>query len=191
MKGSLAISLRGMVEERFDRETWRRILDDANVPAHTLFMTVGDIDDRMYFDLVQATCRVLNWTQQEAWEQIGDYWVRVYTQKVYSRHYDSSKDARSFLLHMDSVHRVVTQATPNAEPPRFEFEEPDEHSLLVRYISRRDMFVYFRALVRAVARHYGEDVDIREIAADRLRLTFSRAGAKSRPAMGRASVVVA
>ena len=172
MKGSLAISLRSMIQERYGVDTWREIMRHAGIPGQTIFMAVGDIDDASYFELVEATRRVMKWSKQEVWEHVADYWVCNYTQKVYGRHYEGIDDARSFLLHMDEVHRLVTKATKNAAPPRFEFHEEEDRSLVVRYRSPRGMFEYFIALVRSVARYYGEAAEIRQIGQDRIRVKF-------------------
>ncbi len=172
MKGSLFLSVRSLVLERFGQTVWAQALERAGIPVNSMFMAIGDVDDNLFEKVVRAVSEITGADMPEMWDAVADHWVGNYTQQAYPFHYQGVRSAKEFLLHMDHVHTVVTKATAKAKPPRFEYSQPDAQTLTIRYVSGRGLTDYFSALVAAVGRHFNENIRIDRPREDTIRLVF-------------------
>ena len=76
------------------------------------------------------------------------------------------------ILAMDEIHVQVTSMMANARPPRFDCKWLDEDTLEVRYKSKRGLLPLYMGLARGVGTYFGEDLDVRKLGADRVRIRF-------------------
>ena len=122
--------------------------------------------------MVENTGKVLNLTKQQVCDAFGDYWVNTYAPKIYFMYYDKFKNAKQFILGMDKTHEIVTRNILNARPPRFTFEEVDENTIIVNYISTRGMIDFYAGLVKGVGKYFNTPIDVKKLSEDRVELTF-------------------
>jgi hypothetical protein len=111
---------------------------------------------------------------EQAAEAFGDYWVNVYAPNIYRTYFRTAKSAREFLLQMDRVHESVTMNIPNARPPRFSYEWPNDKTLIMKYISGRGMIDILAGCAKGVGKYFGEDVRVRKVGNDRIEVVFAR-----------------
>ena len=119
MKGTIIVCLRDLVITQFGKDQWDKSMLDAGFSPDAMVLAIADIDDSQVVRLLEALCENLGITLAQAADAFGDYWVNVYSQKLYSHYYRKHPTARDFLLGMDRVHVELTARIPNAKPPRF------------------------------------------------------------------------
>jgi hypothetical protein len=122
--------------------------------------------------VVQAVCKNLNITLTQAADAFGDYWVNVFSQKIYKSYYVKHKNARNFLLDMDNVHVIMTKTMANAKPPRFTYEWMDKNTLIMNYRSVRGLIDFLVGLIKGVGKYYKEDLQVTKIGANKVRIIF-------------------
>jgi len=123
-------------------------------------------------NVIKSTCDVLNLSLEQVADAFGDYWVNVYTQKIYRVHYLDCNTSKDFLLKMDYVHVMVTNNIPNARPPRFEYEWKDQKTLIMKYKSHRNLIDLLVGLIRGVGKFYKEDLKVTKLTNDKVEIVF-------------------
>lgn len=172
MKGSIIKCLQELVISKAGKEVWQQSLEAAGVNKATIFLPVADIDDQVALSIVQAVCETMGISLQEAADAFGDYWVNVYSQQIYPSFYLSHKNARDFLLAMDNLHIKVTNSVSNARPPRFQYEQTEDGSLIMHYQSHRGMIDFLVGLIKGVGTYYKQPLDVVKLDAQRVQISF-------------------
>ena len=121
--------------------------------------------------VVESVCKTLDISLEQAADAFGDYWVNVYSQKMY-RHFYNRESAKSFLLNMDSVHVAMTKQMKNARPPRFDYEWKDEKTLIMHYKSPRGLIDFVVGLARGVGNYYKEDIKVTKLGSREVQIVF-------------------
>ena len=137
-----------------------------------MILPISDIDDQVVMNVIKSTCDVLNLSLEQVADAFGDYWVNVYTQKIYRVHYLDCNTSKDFLLKMDYVHVMVTNNIPNARPPRFEYEWKDQKTLIMKYKSHRNLIDFLVGLIKGVGKFYKEDLKVTKLTNDKVEIVF-------------------
>ena len=172
MKGVIPFSLASLVTDRFGKDKWTQVLKAAGLDPGTVFLAVEDVADATVMQLLDATCKTLGLTLAQAADAFGDYWVNTTAQKVYKPYFTGKKTAREFLLRMDEVHVAATNSIPNAHPPRFSYEWKSDKVLVMTYKSPRGLIDLLPGLVKAVGKHFHEELEVTKIGASGIQITF-------------------
>ena len=172
MKGTIVKCLSDLVKNNFGEHNWKEILQQSGVSPYTAILVTSDIDDKTVFKLIENTCKVLNITKQQACDAFGDYWVNTYAPKIYSMYYAKFENAKQFIMGMEKTHETVTKHILNARPPRFTFEEVDENTIIVNYISARNMIDFYIGLVKGIGKYFNTPIDVKKLSEERVKLTF-------------------
>jgi hypothetical protein len=174
MKGVIITCLQEMVCSRFGTDKWDKSLAEAGFPASSVLQAVADVQDASALRLLAAVCRTLGLELPQLADAFGDYWVNVYSPKLYKAFYERNPTARDFLLDMDRVHVAMTKSVPNASPPRFEYEWTDARTLVMTYRSERGLVDLVVGLAKGVGTYYGEPLEVTKLGPDRVRVVFLR-----------------
>ena len=172
MKGSIIKCLSDLVRNNFGENKWKEIVQQSGENPQMAIFATSDIDDKTAFKLIENTCKVLNLTKQQACDAFGDYWVNTYAPKIYSIYYPNFENAKQFIMGMDKTHETVTKNMLNARPPRFTFEEVDENTIIVNYLSTRKMINFYTGLVKGIGKYFNTPIDIKKLSEERVKLTF-------------------
>ena len=172
MKGSIVRCLSDMVKNNYGEQKWKEIMQQTGENPQTVFFPISDIDDKTAFALIEETCKVLDITKQQACDAFGDYWVNTYAPKIYSMYFTKFENAKSFIMGMDRTHEIVTKSMINARPPRFTFEEVDENTIIVNYMSTRNMIDFYIGLAKGVGKYFNTPIEIKKLSEERVELTF-------------------
>ncbi|MCP4600138.1 MAG: hypothetical protein GY847_06315 [Proteobacteria bacterium] len=172
MKGTIVKCLEEMVVEQFGLAEWEASLQDAGLDKSTVFWPMADIDDAQVMKLVKIVCGHLGISFIQAADAFGDYWVNVYSQKMYPLYYEKSKTAKEFLLDLDNLHVELTRTMQNARPPRFTYEWINDKTLIMHYRSHRNLVDFVVGFARGVGKHYGENLQISKVGPDRVMIIF-------------------
>ncbi len=172
MKGTIVQCLEELVITRFGKNKWEKVLKDAGLKTATTFLPFQDIDDSLVIRLVTAVCESLNISLPQAADAFGEYWVMVYSQRMYPHYYKRHKTARDFLLYMDTVHITMTKRLEIAKPPRFDYEWKDENTLIMHYKSHRGLIDFAVGLAKGVGKFYNEDLSVTKLGPDKVQIVF-------------------
>jgi hypothetical protein len=174
MKGTIVKCLQELVTEQFGKDTWQQSLEDAGIRRNTMFLTITDVDDATVMNVIQAVCRNVGITLEQAADAFGDYWVNVYSQKLYAQFYANHTTAKDFLLDMDKLHLSMTKTMPTAHPPRFRYEWSQENTLIIHYQSHRGLIDFVVGLAKGVGTFYQETLNVSKIGPDKVRVVFQK-----------------
>ena len=172
MKGSIVKCLAELVNTNFGEDKWNEIMRLSGVNPNMEIKAISDIDDNVVVKMVENTCKVLNITKQQACDAFGNYWINTFAPKMYGAYYVKFKTAKQFIMGMDTVHHIVTKIIQNAHPPRFEVEEVDENTIIVNYISERNMIDFYIGLVKGVGTYFNTTIEIEKLSEEKVKLTF-------------------
>lgn len=172
MKGTIVKCLEELVSTKFGRDKWKKSLEDAGLKDSTMILAISDIDDLQVMKVVEAVCKNLNISLEQAADAFGDYWVNVYSQKMYGQYYQINKTAKDFLLDMDNVHVAMTKTMKDARPPRFNYEWKDDKTLIMHYRSHRGLVDFAVGLSRGVGKFYNENIRVTKLGPDKVQVVF-------------------
>jgi len=172
MKGVIVLALKEMVSERFGKDKWEKALAKAGIDKEPIILPTSNVDDKIILAVVNSLCEVLGISLAQAADAFGDYWVNVYSQKIYRVHYIGVETAKDFLLKMDSIHVASTKGLPDATPPRFEYEWKNDKTLIMKYKSKRGLIDFVVGLIKGVGKFYKEDLKVTKLGDDRVEIVF-------------------
>ena len=173
MKGTIVKCLEELVVTQFGRDKWEQSLKDSGLSTSLIIWPMSDIDDAQVKELLAAVCKNLNITLVQAADAFGDYWVNVYTQKMYPLFYTRNTTARDFLLDLNNLHVQMTRTMEQARPPRFEYEWKDDKTLIMYYKSHRSLIDLMVGLAKGVGRYYQEDIQVTKLGPDKVQIIFA------------------
>ena len=172
MKGVIVNCLEEFVSRRLGKKFWQNALEDAGLKPMTMFLVFDNIDEAVVMKLAASVMKQVNLSLPQLADLFGEYWVMEYSQKMYGQHYAKHTTAKSFLLDMDNLHIAMTKNMANARPPRFTFRWKDEHSLIMKYISSRNMIEFAVGRVKGIGKFYHETLEVRQLGADQIQVIF-------------------
>ena len=172
MKGTIALCLKNMIKDRFGEDKWKVILQKSGLNPNMSINPTQDIDDDTFMKVVNTSCSVLNVSYTQAADAFGDYWMNSYAPNIYVAYFMGLKSAREFLLSLDSTHEMVTRSIENAHPPRFQYHWKDNKTLIMTYMSHRDLIDFVVGLIKGVGHYFDEDLKVTKIDADKVEIIF-------------------
>jgi len=172
MKGVILHCVRELVMTSFGEETWSKVLERAGLPTATIFVHVEGVEDEKAIAIVKAICEVCKLSLAEVADAFGDYWVNTYAPRIYKSFYERYPSAREFILAMDTVHTTVARTLKDAKPPRFEYEWEDDRTLIIHYISHRNLVDFVVGLVKGVGRYFATPLKVEKLDEKRVKVLF-------------------
>lgn len=173
MKGVIVSSIKELIEKDYGRETWKTILKQSGCNPDMSVFSNEDIDDNLVMKIIDNICRELKITEHQFADSFGDYWINNFAKRIYFVYFNSHKRAIDFLLDMERVHENIIKKTPNAKPPKFDYERVDGKTLIMKYNSHRNMYFYFLGLIKAVGKYYDEKIDMIKLSDNKVKLMFN------------------
>ena len=172
MKGVIVIALKEMVVKNFGESIWNDVLLKAGITLEPMLMITSNVDEQVVLRIISSLCELLEITLEQAAEAFGDYWVNVYSQRIYGTFYRTAKTSKDFLLKLDSVHIAMTKDIDDANPPRFEYEWTDGKTLIMKYKSERGLIDIAIGLIKGVGKYYKENLKINKLGNDKVEIVF-------------------
>ena len=173
MKGIIAISLKRLVAKEYGLDKWYDILERSGFSKYKLIKASDDLDEASFLNILESTCLELGITLEQAADAFGDFWVNEFAPEVYAFSYKNVNTAKEFILNMSSVHEKVVRDIENARPPTFKFNWKDDNTLLISYISHRNLAILMIGLLKGVSKYYNADLKIRLLSDDTAEVVFN------------------
>jgi hypothetical protein len=137
MYGLVNKAVEDLVKTNFGEDTWLKIKEEAQVKQAS-FVGMESYPDGITYSLVGAASKVLGASAGQILEAFGEYWVLYTAKEGYGDMLDMAGDnLRDFLHNLDALHVRVGTLMPQLQPPAFDCEDLDEHSLRLHYHTER------------------------------------------------------
>jgi hypothetical protein len=144
-----------MVETVFSPDMVDAIINDANTPSEGSYTAVGTYSHQEIIDLVGALSQRSGLPTPQLLQTFGEYLFHSFV-KNYPAFFDGINDAFVLLSGIeDIIHAEVLKLYPDAELPRFDIEQYDEHRLTMIYRSGRHFEDLAHGLIEGCINHFG------------------------------------
>lgn len=162
MKGMVFLGFEQFVVEKFHLATWQKIIDDVDPESQGIYLASDFYADEELLALISSLAKLESITPADILRRFGTF--------VFPALYGSIANAIpeqdnlfDFLLSVDSViHVQVKKSDPQAYTPTMFHDQPDENTLLLRYLSKRQLCHFAEGLILGAAEHYETQVIIEQ-----------------------------
>jgi len=172
MKGIVFDCLRNLVSEKFGTDKWNQIMKMSDVNPDTNYTITDDVDDEVILRLFGNTCEALSLSFEQASEAFGEYWNGTYLPKLYPEFYENVNSTRELLVKLDDIHSVIREKMEGAKPPKHSYEWKNENTLIMGYDSSRDLIELFVGAIKGAAKHYNDEITVRNIDRKQVEIKF-------------------
>ena len=154
MKGIVFNLLEEAVVEAHGADAWDQVLEGAGVDG--AYTSLGNYPDDEAMAIVAAICEQAGEPADAVLRDFGRAALPALVARFpeFAAGHDSAK---SFLMRLDdTIHPEVVKLYPDAQPPRFRFEDPAPAMLVMHYTSERRLCAMAEGMIEASAAHFGE-----------------------------------
>lgn len=162
MHGVIFSELRKYVLQRHGgEETWKSLLRDAGL-GRRMYLPIGEYPDEEAVALVSAASAATGVPAREVLEDFGAF-IAPDLLGMYRSLVRPEWRTLDFLENTeDTIHRVVRLKDADAKPPEIRCERIAADEAVIHYTSARRLCGVAVGIIRGVATHYGEPVQIDE-----------------------------
>lgn len=161
MHGIVFVELNQYVKQRLGAPAWKQILRTADL-EHRVYFALDTYPDGEMQALVPAIAGRMGLSADKVMEEFGEF-IAPTMLRMYSSLLNPQWKTLDVLEHTeDTIHRVVRMREKNALPPELECSRSGPAHVIVKYSSGRRMCAVAKGIVRGVARHFGEVIEIQE-----------------------------
>ncbi len=163
MHGMIFGRLKQFVESQMGPEAWRALLVDAGI-GDKIYLASSAYPDSEIVALVQAASAKTGLPAAALLEAFGEYLVPAYL-GMYGHLVKPDWRALDLIEHTEeTIHKVVRTRNPGATPPVLHCTRISAGELRLEYGSERKLCAVARGIMKGVAGHYKESLDITESA---------------------------
>jgi hypothetical protein len=154
MKGVVFTEFMTMVEDVFSPETLDLIIERSELPNHGAYTSVGTYDHQEIVRMTVNLSEHLNIPVPDLLESFGRFLFVRFTE-MFPAFFKEPQHAFDFLKKVDLyIHVEVKKLYPDAELPRFYYEQTDEQSLVLYYVSSRHLQDLAIGLIKGCLDYY-------------------------------------
>jgi len=160
MKGIVFSEFTEMVEEKFSVEMLDEIIMESDLPSGGAYTTVGTYDHNEIIQLVSKLSEKTDIEVDELVFTFGLHLARRFSIK-FTDFFNEASHLFDFMKSLDNhIHVEVLKLYPDAELPKFTFDDSDPECLIMEYTSERGFSTLAHGLIIGVAQYYNESIDI-------------------------------
>ena len=160
MKGIVFREFYNMVEEVFSADMMDELIDATDPESGGSYTTVGTYDYNELVAMVVELSKRTNTPVEDLIFAFGKHLASVFTDK-YSDFFKACPNTIEFLKTIDNhIHVEVKKLYPDAELPKFSFDDSHSNYLTLRYQSTRPFATLARGLIEGCADYYHEKLSI-------------------------------
>jgi predicted hydrocarbon binding protein len=160
MQGSIYTAFSDMIIEKMGMVQWNELIEKTEPASQGIYTSAERYQDSELINMVIALSEKVGISTETLIEQFGRY--------LFKKLYDTSPielssidNLKSFLLAIDNIiHVEVKRVHPKAYLPTFEYEQPDEQTLIMYYHSKRKLCHASVGLIYGAADQFNEIIDI-------------------------------
>ncbi len=160
MKGIVFTELFEMIEESFGLETLDKIINEADLQSDGIYTAVGTYDASEIGKIVSKLHEISNIPIADLVETFGRYLFKSLN-KIYPQFTERAPDLMTFLESINSyIHPEVYKLYPDAELPHFDTVEKTDSLIILKYRSKRKMYVLAKGLIHSAADFFNEKIEV-------------------------------
>ena len=159
MHGIIYLQLFKFIREAHGFEVLDEIKKKAGL-EHKFHYATESYDDDQIQVLIEAGTEVLGLERDALLEAFGKF-IAPGLLVTYGSYIKPEWKCMDVLENVENtIHRVVRMKTENSDPPKLEIIRKSTHELIINYTSARKMSAFGVGIIRALAAHFKEEVDI-------------------------------
>jgi predicted hydrocarbon binding protein len=160
MHGIIFAELRKYIETRLGPTVWESVTAQAGVDQ--TFLATSTYPDEQAMRLVSAAGAIAERPVPELLEEFGEF-IAPDLLEVYKPLIKPEWSALDLLERTEeTIHTVVRIREPGAAPPQLHCTRVSPDEVVVLYRSRRRLCAVAKGIIRGIARHYHERVQVTE-----------------------------
>ena len=160
MKGVVFTEFQEMIEDQFGLEMYDRLIQACDLSSHGAYTSVGTYD---HSELLKLVTKLSSETGAEVPELVRAFGVHLFSRfsVAYPQFLEGIETAIDFLRSVeDCIHVEVRKLYPDAELPKFTFEQIAESRWEMNYESSRPFADLAHGLIAATIEHFGDAIDL-------------------------------
>lgn len=160
MKGIVFTEFANMVEEGFGMDMMDDLIDETDPESGGSYTTVGTYNHQELVAMVVALSNKTGTEVPRLINAFGHHLAKVFAEKFpdFFAEVDNTVD---FLKKIDNhIHVEVRKLYPDAELPKFSFDDSDPDIFKLVYESERAFADLAQGLIEGTSQHYGEKFDL-------------------------------
>lgn len=161
MHGIIHAQLKKFVEAQHGRDAWKAILDDAGLSGK-LYLAKSVYADDEATAIVGAASKLTGASAAQILESFGEFLVPTLMTTYRALIRPSWKTMDMLVWTEETIHKAVRLKEPGALPPKLRFQRTGPNTLKFFYHSPRRMAAVAKGIMKGVASHFGETLDIDE-----------------------------
>jgi len=161
MHGIIHSELKKFVETRHGADAWKAVLEEAGF-SNKVYLPNTTYADQEAVAIVTAASRLTGTPAEDILESFGEFIVPALMSTYRPMIKPKWKTMEMLLNTEGTIHKAVRIKNPGAQPPSLKFKQTGPNTLKFNYNSWRRMSAVAKGIIKGVAKHYGEKVDIQE-----------------------------
>lgn len=161
MHGTIFFELKKYVETKLGPDTWNRLLRETDLGVRT-YEVMADYPDSEVVKLTAAASRITGVPVLAILEDFGEF-LAPDLLRMYAGLIDPKWKTLDVIEQTENqIHRVVRLHNRDAHPPELKCVRHSADEVVIHYGSSRKMCSVAKGIVRGLARHYDERIEISE-----------------------------
>lgn len=160
MKGIVFREFTNMVEDVFSSDMVDDLIDATNPASGGAYTSVSTYDYHELLDMVVELSKRTDTPVADLVHAFGKHLAKVFAEK-FSDFFSDCDNTLDFLKSIDNhIHVEVKKLYPDAELPKFSYEDSDPDNFVLHYQSSRPFAALAHGLIEGCAEYYQENFDI-------------------------------
>lgn len=161
MKGTVVSTWLRTCRDLYGNEVINKSLRSVNWSENIVFTPLEDVNDTQIFNLIQIIADNVETSVNELWQIIGENNLQKFAEDypVFFKRVNLYR----FLDSLNFIHSIIMKKIKGAKPPKMLLEPISQNSIHLTYRSDRELFDYFLGLLNGSAKHFGENIEIKEV----------------------------
>lgn len=162
MKGVVFTEFLEMVEDTFSPEVADEMIVSSELESQGFYTAVGTYD---HLEMVEMVTQLSTMTGVPIGDLLEKYGVYLFSKLIesYPGFLEGVDGAFDFLKTIDNhIHVEVQKLYPEAELPKFDYEEVDDRTMIMKYASPRGFAAFAYGMMAGCIAYFNEDIHVEQ-----------------------------
>jgi hypothetical protein len=160
LKGIVFSEFYEMVEDKFSPELLDEVIEESNLPSGGAYTSVGSYDHNEMVTMVVKLSEKTGIAIPDLLHTFGEYLAGRFA-VLFPVFFESAGNVFNFMKSLDQhIHVEVKKLYPDADLPKFDFDDSDPDRLVMIYRSERGFAELALGLMNGAISHYGENITV-------------------------------
>lgn len=162
MRGIIVTELKRFLIERYGKQAWRQIIEEAELKKGKMYVDASTYGDYELEAMIGAAIKLTSLKRRELLETFGES-LAVGLLTRYKSLIRPDWTAEDVLLNTEyAIHQVIRARHPNADPPSLKIEKVREGEFRLIYYSKRNMLSLAKGITKGVVKHFDRTAVVAE-----------------------------